>query len=241
MLNFPVYVHHNRFAHLFTQVVRLAGLWGVALLLWFGFATLLAFIETKKNTVAKVEYNQILPKRTVIMDDDPYIVLSSNISKKDRQKASNNVKMKNLRTGGVVDRTFHQSDVLEEADIEKRDVKFLYENRGAFWFCEPNNPRERFELSEDVVGEMQLYVRENTVVEALVFDDTIMSILTPIKVELTVTEAPDAVKGNTSSGATKEVTLETGLKIQVPQFIAQGDVIAVNTDLKQYTERVSKA
>ena len=80
--------------------------------------------------MAKVEYNQILPKRTVVMDGDPYVVLTSNISKKDRQKASNAVKMKNLRTGGVVDRTFHQADVLEEAEIEKRDVKYLYTNKG---------------------------------------------------------------------------------------------------------------
>jgi elongation factor P len=191
--------------------------------------------------VAKVEYNQILPKRTVIMDDDPYVVLTSTISKKDRQKASNNVKMKNLRTGGVVDRTFHQSDVLEEADIEKREVKFLYENRGEFWFCTPDNPRDRFALADDVVGDLKDFVSENSIVQALVFDEQIMSILTPIKVELKVKEAPEAVKGNTSSGATKEAVLETGYRLQVPQFIAEGDVIAVNTDSGLYTERVSKA
>ncbi len=170
--------------------------------------------------MAKVEYNQILPKRTVIMDDDPYVVLSSSISKKDRQKASNNVKMKNLRTGGVVDRTFHQSDVLEEADIEKREVKFLYENRGEYWFCPPDNPSDRFSLSDDVVGDLQDFVSEDSIIQAVVFDDTIMSIITPIKVELTVKEAPDAVKGNTSSSATKEAMLETGYRLQVPQFIA---------------------
>jgi len=191
--------------------------------------------------VAKVEYNEILPKRTVIMDGDPYVVLSSAISKKDRQKASNNVKMKNLKTGGVVDRTFHQSDVLEEAEIEKHEVKYLYENRGEYWFCEPDNPRERFNLSEDVVGDLSKFVTENSIVEAVVFDDEIMSINTPIKVELKVTEASEAVKGNTSSGATKEVTVETGLQLQVPQFINQGDVIAINTDLVQYSERTKKA
>ena len=191
--------------------------------------------------MAKVEYNQILPKRTVIMDDDPYLVLTSNISKKDRQKASNAVKMKNLRTGGVVDRTFHQADVLQEAEIEKREVKYLYNNRGEFWFCAPDNPGDRFSLPEDTVGELGKYVTENSVVEAIVFDDDIMSVLTPIKVELKVTEASEAVKGNTSSGATKEVTLETGLLIQVPQFINQGDIIKVNTDSGEYTERSEKA
>lgn len=191
--------------------------------------------------MAKVNYNEILPKRTVTMDGDPYVVLSSTISKKDRQKASNAVKMKNLRTGATVDRTFHQTDVLEEADIEKKEVKYLYNNRGDFWFCEPENPGNRFSLSEDVVGELSKFVTENSIVEAVLFDEEIMSIITPIKVELRVKEASDAVKGNTSSGATKEVTLETGYLIQVPQFIAQGDVIAVNTDSGLYSERVSKA
>lgn len=191
--------------------------------------------------MAKVNYNEILPKRTVTMDGDPYVVLSSTISKKDRQKASNAVKMKNLRTGATVDRTFHQTDVLEEADIEKKEVKYIYNNRGEFWFCAPENPGDRFHLSEDVVGELGQFVTENTIVEAILFDEEIMSILTPIKVELKVTEASDAVKGNTSSGATKEVTVETGFTLQVPQFIAQGDIIAVNTDTGLYSERITKA
>lgn len=191
--------------------------------------------------MAKVEYNQILPKKTVTMGDDPYLVISSNIAKKDRQKASNNVRMKNLRTGNVIEKTFHQSDVLQEADILKKEVKYLYENRGEYWFCEPNNPRERFHLNHEVIGEMGSFVTENSIVEAVVFDEKIISVLTPIKVELEVKEAPDAVKGNTSSGATKEATLVTGFVLQVPQFINQGDVISVNTETGAYSERVSKA
>lgn len=175
------------------------------------------------------------------MDGDPYLVLSNSISKKDRQKASNNVRMKNLRTGNVIERTFHQSDVLEDAYLEKRDVKYLYTNKGESWFCEIDNPRERFSLSAEVVGDMPQYVTENSDVQALLFDDQIMSINTPIKVELKVKEAPDAVKGNTSSGATKEATVVTGHVLQVPQFINTGDIIAINTETGQYSERVEKA
>ena len=175
------------------------------------------------------------------MDGDPYLVLSNSIAKKDRQKASNNVRMKNLRTGNVIERTFHQSDVLQEAFLEKKAIKYLYTNRGESWFCEINNPKERFSLSQDVVGDMPKYIPENSEVDALLFEDEIMSINTPIKVELKVKESPDAVKGNTSSSATKEATLTTGLVIQVPQFINAGDVVAVNTETGQYTERVAKA
>ena len=191
--------------------------------------------------MAKVEYNQVLSKKTVEMNGDPYLVLSSDIAKKDRQKASNNVRMKNLRTGNVIERTFHQSDVLEDAYMEKKAIKYLYTNRGESWFCEVNNPKERFSLPEDVVGNMAKFIIDNSQVDALLFEDKIMSINIPIKVELKVKESPDAVKGNTSSSATKEATLTTGLLIQVPQFINVGDVVAVNTETNQYTERVSKA
>jgi len=191
--------------------------------------------------VAKVEYNQVLAKKTVEMNGDPFLVLSSDIAKKDRQKASNTVRMKNLRTGQVIEKTLHQSDVLQEAYISKREVKFLYENRGEFWFCEPSNPKERFSLPTDVVGDIHKYVTQNSLVEAIEYDEKIMSINTPIKVELKVKEAPEAVKGNTSSGATKEVILETGMNIHVPMFINAGDTISVNTETASYSERVSKA
>ncbi|MFT7645005.1 MAG: elongation factor P [Candidatus Paceibacteria bacterium] len=191
--------------------------------------------------MAKIEYNQVLPKKTVEMDGNPYLVISSNIAKKDRQKASNNVRMKNLRTGQVIDKTLHQSDVLQDADISKKKVKYLYESRGIFWFCEPNNPSERFNLSSDVVGDLNKFIMGNSIVEAITFDDAIMSIAIPIKVELRVKEAPDAVKGNTSSGATKEVMLETGLLIQAPQFINQGDLVSVNSETCGYSERIKKA
>lgn len=191
--------------------------------------------------MAKVEYSQVTPKKTITMDGDPYLVLSSNISKKDRQKASNNVRMKNLRTGQVIDKTLHQSDVFEEADITKRDVKYLYTNRGEYWFCEPNNPSNRFSLDEETVGHLEHFVAPNSIVQSLVYNDQIMSVITPVKVELQVKEAPEAVKGNTSSGATKEATLVTGYTLQVPQFINPGDVIAVNTDTGEYSARVDKA
>ena len=191
--------------------------------------------------MAKVEYNEILPKRTVIMDGDPYVVLSSSISKKDRQKASNAVKMKNLRTGGVVDRTFHQADVLEEAELEKRPITFIYENKGEYWFHKPGDPSKRFSLSSDLIGSPGKFMKSKNDVEALVYNEEVIGVNVPIKVELVVKEAMPAVKGNTSSGATKEVTLETGAVVMVPMFINQGDVVSINTETGSYAERIEKA
>ena len=191
--------------------------------------------------MAKLQYNELTNKKTLIMDGDPYLVIDNTIIKKGRGKASNNVKMKNLRSGGVVEKTFHQADVLEEADLEKRDVKYLYTNKGESWFCASDNPGERFSLASDIVGNLSDFVTENSLIQAVVFNDEIMSVITPIKVELKVKEASEAVKGNTSSSATKEVTLETGYQIQVPQFINQGDIIAVNTETGSYSERIFKS
>ena len=128
-----------------------------------------------------------------------------------------------------------------DAEIEKQEVKFLYENRGEYWFCSPDNPSDRFNLTEDVISGDARFLKENSVVTALVFGEEIMSVTVPVKVELKVKEASEAVKGNTSSNATKEVTLETGALIQVPQFINQDDIISVNTELGQYSERIEKA
>lgn len=193
------------------------------------------------HLMAKVPYNDVLPKRTIVIDDDPFVVLSSAIAKKDRQKASNTVRIKNLRSGNVIERTLHQSDSFEEADVEKKEVKYLYNNRGEYWFCLPSNPKERFSLSEEVAGAVGTFLTENSIVEAYYFNDEIMNVLIPIKVELRVTEASEAVKGNTSSGATKEVTLETGFVLQVPQFINTGDKISINTESGLYSERIEKA
>ena len=191
--------------------------------------------------MAKIEYNQVTPKRTITLDGDPYTVLTANISKKNRQKASNNVRLKNLRTGSVIERTLHQSEMFDEAEITKRPVQYLFRKRDEYWFCEQDKPRARFHLSAAVVGNLDQFVTENSMVEALEYNGEIMSISVPIKVELRVTEAPEAVKGNTSSGATKEIVVETGYRLQAPQFISPGDVVSINTETGAYAERVEKA
>lgn len=192
--------------------------------------------------MAQLQYNELLPKKTIIIDGDPYIVLSSQTSKKDRQKASNRVKLKNLRTGNVIDRTFHQSDVLPEAEMDKRELTFLYSNRGEYWFCPVGKPADRMSFPEELVGAQQgQFMKENSVVEALVFDDQIIGITLPIKVDLRVVEAMPAVKGNTTQGANKEVKLETGATVMAPMFINEGDIVRINTETGEYSERVEKA
>lgn len=186
-------------------------------------------------------YNQILPKKVIIWNDEPCVVLSSHVFRKQQRKPVNITKLKGLKTGRVVEQTFHQNETAEEAELETRTITFIYKKPGEFWFHTTGDPSDRFMLSEEVLGEECRFIKERSELDALVFDDEIIGVKVPIKMELKVTEAAPAVKGNTSSGATKDVTLETGAVIQVPQFINEGDVVSVNTETGQYSERVEKA
>ena len=187
-----------------------------------------------------LNYNDIKPKRFIVLSGEPYEVLSSQTKKKNRQKPANQTKLKNLLTGSVIEKAFHQSDKVEEADIETKTVVYLYNNKGSWWFCEKDNPKERFELGGGVLGDAGVYLKENATVDALTFKGEIIGIKIPVKVDLEVKDAPPAVRGNTASGATKQVTLETGVTISAPLFVEEGDIVRVNTETGLYSERVEK-
>src|SRR6202012_3128566 len=134
-------------------------------------------------------------------------------------------------------------DKAEEADITKKDVKFLYHNKGEYWFADPTDPKNRFKLDEAIIGDGKKFLVDNMLVTSLVWEyddeEKIIGIKLPIKVELKVTEAPPNMKGNTASGGGKVVTLETGSTITVPFFIEAGEKIRINTETGEYVERVS--
>jgi elongation factor P len=191
--------------------------------------------------MAILAYNEILPKTVIVIDGEPFLVLDAHVFRKQQRKPVNQTKIKSLKTGRVIEQTFHQNENAAEADLEKRPIEFIYENRGSYWFCEKGNPGQRFELSHDVIGDQAPFIKPKSEVEAIVFNDEIIGIKMPIKMDLVVKEAAPAIKGNTVQGGSKEVVLETGAKIQVPMFINEGDVVRVNTETGEYTERVSKA
>ena len=191
--------------------------------------------------MATLAYNEILPKTIIIMNDEPFLVQTAHVFRKQMRKPVNQTKLKSLKTGRVIEQTFHQNENAIEADIEKKMVEFVYQNRGAYIFCEVGKPAVRFELGESVVGDAIKFIKPKSEVEAMVFQDEIIGVKVPIKVELTVKEAVPAVKGNTVQGGNKEVTLETGARVLVPMFINEGDVVRINTESGEYTERVTKA
>ena len=185
-----------------------------------------------------LEYNEVTEKKFIVLDGQPYEVLSSHVFRKQQRKPVNATKLKNLMSGKVTEYSFHQSEKIEEAEIESREVKYLYNNRGEWWFSEDKDPTKRFKVTNENVGPQGRFLKANTVVEQLLFKDQPMGFKMPINAELKVTEAPPNVKGDTATGGQKTVTLETGATINVPLFVNEGDVIKINTDTGEYRERV---
>ncbi len=193
-----------------------------------------------------LEYNEIRERKYIIYDNEPYEVLSSHVFRKQQRKPVNATKLKNLITGGVKEIAFHVSEKVEEAEIDSKEIKFLYSNtrlpagrQGEYWFAEPSDPSKRFSLKEEVVGPAGKFLKANTVIDLLTFQDRHVGLKLPIKVELKVVEAPPAVKGDTAKGGTKQVKLETGAYINAPLFINEGEVIRINTETGDYVERVN--
>jgi elongation factor P len=150
-----------------------------------------------------------------------------------------------LITGRVVEVSFQATEKVDEADMKKSPVKYIYEAKGEYWFHPDGKPQERFTISTDTLGDHTRWLKPNSNYEAVVFtndddEERIIGLALPLKVDLKVTEAAPAVKGNTSQGATKTVVVETGTEVNVPLFINEGDIIRVNTETGDYAERVEK-
>ena len=190
--------------------------------------------------MATIAYNEVRERKYIVLDGEPYEVLTSHVFRKQQRKPVNATKLRHLITGKVTEYSFAVSDKVEEAEIESRHVIYLYSNRGEHWFCEGGDKSKRFKLEQELVADKIRFMRPNDVADLLTFNERIIGLKTPIKVELKVKEAAPAVKGNTAQGGSKKVALETGYEIQVPMFINEGDVLLINTESGEYVERVGK-
>lgn len=201
-----------------------------------------------------LDYNELKPGTYIILDDQPYQVIEFNFIRMQQRRPVAQTKIKNLITGNVIEKTFQQSDKVEEAEIETKPIKYLYNHRGEFWFCpvrqslgegwENKKNDGRFKLDQSQMGDYADLMKPNSIVDAVVFSaqggDQIIKIKLPIKIDLKVVEAPPSTRGNTAQGGTKQVKLETGVIINAPLFISEGDIVRINTETKQYIERIEK-
>lgn len=187
-----------------------------------------------------LSYSEITTGKVIVFNGEPYKVLSHLVFRMQQRKPVNQTKLKGLQTGKVVEYSFHQNENAEEAQLEKRPIVYIYASKGEHWFHEEGNPGKRFTVAADLIGDRLRFMRAKDTYEALVFEDRIIGVEVPIKVQLAVTEAAPAVKGNTAQGASKTVTVETGATVSTPLFVNEGDVIEINTETGEYVARVAK-
>ena len=174
----------------------------------------------------------------IILDGQPYEVLEASPLKIAQRRPIIQTRIKNFITGDVFEKNFHQGDTFEEAEILKLEAKFLYSHRDKYFFSEINNPAKRFDLTTQQIGKVSKFLKSNQIVEGIVFDDKIINIILPIKVQLKVIQSPPGIKAGRSEAGTKQVILETGAKINVPLFIKEGDVVEINTQTEEYVRRI---
>jgi elongation factor P len=173
-----------------------------------------------------------------IMDGAPYEVLEAHFSRMQQRKAVVQTRIRNLMTGKLLDRNFQPSDSFEEAEIDRKNAIFIYESKGQYWFHEEGNPKNRFFMDAELIGDQGKFLKPDTKVITMVFNEKVIKADLPIKMDFKVIEAPPALRGNTAQGGTKQVTLEGGAKVNVPLFVNEGDAIRVNTQTGDYVERV---
>ncbi|MEK7653024.1 MAG: elongation factor P [Patescibacteria group bacterium] len=182
--------------------------------------------------------NDIKKGLAIIQNSDPYIVLEARFVRMQQRKPVMQTKLKNLLSGKVMEINFHPGDRVEEADLQRKKVDYLYNDGNNFFFMSQDD-FEQFSLDKETVGEQAGFMKEGDKVDALYFNGNPVSISLAPKVELKVVSAPDAIKGNSAQGrVTKTAELETGINIQVPLFVKEGDIIRINTDTGEYVERV---
>lgn len=183
----------------------------------------LAITELKKGTLFE-------------LGGTPYKVLDYSQKVMGRGGSIVNVRIKSLKDGRVLDKTFKGNEQLERADVSTDNVQYLYSEGNRYHFMNTKT-YEQFDVSNDLVGDQAGYMKEGDELKAQIWDNQIVSIELPKNVYLEVTYAEEAVKGDTSSAVTKDATLETGIKVRVPAFIKTGDIISVDTTTGAYRER----
>lgn len=173
-----------------------------------------------------------------IYEGQPWEVLEASAIKMAQRRPVIQSKIRNLLDGRVQEKNFQQGDIFAEAELEKKDIKFLYQSKGQYFFCEINDLSKRFSFTEAQVGAQAKYLKPNEIVTGIVFDEKIINFILPIKVQLKVKESAPGVKGDRAQGGTKSAILESGAEIQVPLFVEEGDTIEINTKTGQYVRRV---
>ena len=183
-----------------------------------------------------VNVNDIKNGMTIIFEDNLYMVLEFSHVKPGKGAAFVKTKLRNLRTGSIVEKTFNSSIKLEKAMISKRNMQYLYSSGDVYNFMNMET-YEQIELTKDQIGEDAKFLKEGINVDITFYEGEMLGISLPDKIEYVITHTEPAVKGNTTNNALKDAELENGLKVRVPLFIQEGETILVTTSDGKYDSR----
>ena len=183
-----------------------------------------------------IEVNDIKNGMTLIIEGNLYQIVEFLHVKPGKGSAFMKTKLKNLRTGGTIERTFNTNVKFEKANIQRSSVQYLY-NTGDIYYFMNMETYEQLELTADQVGNDKYYLIENMMVDVVQYQGELLGLNLPDKIEFTVVQTEPAVKGNTTNNAQKDAYVETGLLVRVPLFIEQGEKILVTTADGKYSSR----
>jgi elongation factor P len=181
--------------------------------------------------------NELRKGTTFMLDGEPYIVLEYQHYKPGRGNAIIRTKIRNLRTGAIIPRNFLSGDRFQEAPVERRTMQYLYTD-GEFYYFMDTETYDQVSVRADLVGDKAGYLKEGAEYSVSLLDNEPLDVELPSAIELKVVDAEMAIAGDTATGASKRVTCETGLEVQVPLFINVGDTIRVDTRTGEYVTRV---
>ena len=173
----------------------------------------------------------------ILIDGDPFTIVENEIVKPGKGQAFNRVKIRNLKTGRVIDRTYKSGESVEAADVMDTDMQYLY-NDGEFWHFMHPETYEQITAGQAAVGDAEKWLKEQDVCMVTLWNEDPISVTPPNFVELKVADTDPGLRGDTSSGGGKPATMETGAIVRVPLFIEIGEVLKIDTRTGEYVSRV---
>ncbi len=183
-----------------------------------------------------IAVTDLRPGITIEIDGKIWQVIEYNHIKMGRGGAVIKIRMKNIREGGIIEKSFKNGDKVARAHIERKNMQFLYESQGDFNFMDQET-FDQISLNKDTVGDFAKYMKEGLMVTILFYEGQAIGVDMPAAVELKVTQAPPGVRGDTVSGGSKTVTVETGAQVQAPLFIEKDEIIKIDTRTGKYLGR----
>ncbi|MCM8595895.1 elongation factor P [Accumulibacter sp.] len=173
----------------------------------------------------------------VMLDGDPCSILENEFVKPGKGQAFNRVKLRNLKTSRVWEKTFKSGDTLEGADVIDRELQYLYSDGEFFHFMEPEN-FEQYQASAATVGDASLWLREQAMCTVTLYNGAPLAVSPPNFVDLEIVDTEPGIRGDTATGGTKPAKLSTGAVVKVPLFVNQGEIVRCDTRSGEYVSRV---